>query len=187
VYSKIMCWLTLDRAARLARVLRGRTRADWEIERDEIRAEVLERGFNRRRGAFTGAYGEDVLDAAALHVGLSGLLPPDDPRFLSTVRAIEEELLDGPTVYRYRKDDGLPGREGGFHICAAWLVEAYLLTGRRTEARALFDAWTALAGSTGLLAEQYDPQLGLSLGNHPQAYSHTGLIENACSLSAAEA
>ena len=185
-YSKIMCWVTLDRAARLARVLRGRTRADWEIERDEIRAEILERGFNRRRGAFTGAYGEDALDAAALHVGLSGLLPPDDPRFLSTVRAIEEELLDGPTVYRYRKDDGLPGREGGFHICAAWLVEAYLITGRSAEARALFDAWTALAGSTGLLAEQYDPRLGLSLGNHPQAYSHTGLIENACSLSAAE-
>jgi len=86
-------------------------------------------------------------------------------------------------VYRYLDDDGLPGREGGFFLCASWLVDALWLAGRRADAEALFEDMLALAGPEGLLPEQYDPLLGRTLGNHPQAYSHIGLIENALTLS----
>jgi trehalose-phosphatase len=182
VHSKVMGWQTLDRAAALARTFRGQRRLDWEGERDAIRADVLAHGFSDQIGGFRAAYGGDAVDAATLSVGLSGLLPADDPRFLGTVEAVERTLLRGPTVYRYHHEDGLPGNEGGFHICTAWLVEAYLAVGRRDDARALFERWTACAGPTGLLPEQFDPADGTALGNHPQAYSHTGLIENACSL-----
>ena len=88
--------------------------------------------------------------------------------------ATEAELRSGSTVYRYHHDDGLPGGEGGFHLCAAWLVEAYLLIGRRDDAEALFSQLVAAAGPTGLLSEEYDPVAERSLGNHPQAYSHLG-------------
>ncbi|HET8682814.1 MAG TPA: trehalose-phosphatase, partial [Micromonosporaceae bacterium] len=104
----------------------------------------------------------------------------DDPRFLDTVLKTEAELRSGPVVYRYRWDDGLPGREGGFHICTAWMVEAYLRTGRRADAEELFNLMLDCAGPTGLLPEQYDPLGERGLGNHPQAYSHIGLIR--CAL-----
>ena len=93
------------------------------------------------------------------------------------------ELRSGPIVYRYHWDDGLPGREGGFHICSAWLIEAYLRTGRRSDAEELFDQMIGCAGPTGLLPEQYDPMTERGLGNHPQAYSHLGLINCALLLS----
>jgi trehalose 6-phosphate phosphatase len=97
------------------------------------------------------------LDAATLHIGLSGLLAPDDERFQATVTAIEAELRSGSTVYRYNRDDALPGGEGGFHLCASWLVEAYRGCGRRTEAEELFQQIVDAAGPTGLLPEEYDP------------------------------
>ena len=117
-------------------------------------------------------------------MGLSGLLEPDDPRFAGTVEAVERTLRNGPTVYRYRADDGLPGFEGGFHICASWLVDAYALLGRHEDARQLFEQIAALAGPTGILSEQYGPRTGRALGNVPQAYSHIGIIENALRLAA---
>jgi pentatricopeptide repeat protein len=120
------------------------------------------------------------MDAASLWIGLSGLLPDDDERFLATVLRTEAELRSGPVVYRYRWDDGLPGREGGFHVCSAWMVEAYLRTGRRADAEELFEQMLDCAGPTGLLPEQYDPMAERGLGNHPQAYSHLGLIR--CAL-----
>jgi len=141
---------------------------------------VLERGWHPEVGAYTVAYEHPDMDASSLWIGLSGLLADDDPRFLATVLAIEAELRSGPIVYRYLWDDGLPGREGGFHICSAWLVEAYLRTGRRADAEELFEQMVATAGPTGLLPEQYDPLTERGLGNHPQAYSHIGVI--ACAL-----
>jgi len=102
---------------------------------------------------------------------------------LATVLAVESDLRSGPIVYRYRWDDGLPGREGGFHLCTAWLVEAYLRTGRRADAEELFEQMIDCAGPTGLLPEQYDPMTERGLGNHPQAYSHLGLINCALLLS----
>jgi pentatricopeptide repeat protein len=184
VYSKVMCWLTVDRALQVD-ALRGEPlRPDWVELRDCIHANVLEHGWNEPAGAYSVAYGDEEIDASSLWVGLSGLVPDDDPRFLATVLKVESELRSGAVVYRYRWDDGLPGIEGGFHICTAWLIEAYLRTGRRGDAEELFQQMLETAGPTGLLPEQYDPFTERGLGNHPQAYSHLGLIRCAMVLSA---
>ncbi len=162
------------RWGRDGRIRRGRGCAT------KIADDVLTHGWHAEAcggiGAYTTAYDGLDLDAASLHVGLSGLLDPTDDRFQATVTAIEAELRSGSTVYRYHRDDGLPGVEGGFHLCAAWMVEAYVLSGRRTEAEELFEQMLDAAGPTGLLPEEYDPIAERSLGNHPQAYSHLGLI-----------
>jgi trehalose-phosphatase len=182
VYSRVMCWVTMDRAVKLAERYGREMPSAWPELRDTIAADVLENGWNDEVQAFTTAYDGTDLDAASLFIGLSGLIDPSDERFQSTVTAIEGELRSGSTVYRYRRDDGLPGNEGGFHLCAAWMVEAYLLTGRRTEAEELFQQIVDCSGPTGLLPEQYDPIAERSLGNHPQAYSHLGLIRCAILL-----
>ncbi|MER7015787.1 trehalose-phosphatase [Saccharopolyspora sp. NPDC000359] len=184
VYSKVMCWVTLDRAVKLAAAYGREADPSWEPLRDQIAQDVVKNGWHPDVQAFTTAYEGSDLDAASLHVGLSGLIDPADERFQATVTAIEAELRSGSTVYRYRRDDGLPGDEGGFHLCAAWLIEAYLLIGRRTEAEELFQQIVDTAGPTGLLSEEYDPIAERSLGNHPQAYSHLGLIRCAQLLSA---
>ena len=180
VYSKVMCWQTVDRALRLVRRHGLPEPPEWAPLRAQIADNVLEYGWNDQVGAYTTAYDGTDLDAASLWVGLSGLLADDDPRFLATVLAIEAELRSGPVVYRYRSDDGMPGTEGGFHVCTAWLIESYLRTGRRADAEQLYAQLAACAGPTGLLPEQYDPLAERGLGNHPQAYSHLGLIR--CAL-----
>ncbi len=183
VYSKVMCWVTVDRALTLAADFGRDPGADWETLRAEISEEVKDRGWSDRANSYTAAYDGTDLDAATLYIGLSGLIDPSDPRFAATVTATEAELRSGATVYRYHHDDGLPGGEGGFHLCAAWLIEAYLLIGQRSDAEALFAQLVAAAGPTGLLAEEYDPVAERSLGNHPQAYSHIGLLRCAHLLS----
>ena len=187
VYSKVMCWLTVDRALRLhERCGGGAGREDWVTLRESIRHDVLNQGWNEAAGAFSVAYGDEEIDASSLWVGLAGLVSDDDPRFLATVLRVESALRSGPVVYRYRWDDGLPGSEGGFHICTAWLIEAYLRTGRRGDAEELFQQMIGTAGATGLLPEQFDPMAERGLGNHPQAYSHLGVIRCALALDAAE-
>jgi trehalose 6-phosphate phosphatase len=183
VYSKVMCWLTIDRAVKLAEAYGRETDPTWPDLRDTIANDVLTRGWNAEVRSFTTAYDGTDLDAATLLIGMVGLLDPTDERFHATVTATEAELRSGSTVYRYHRDDGLPGDEGGFHLCAAWMIEAYLLTGRRTEAEDLFAQIVDAAGPTGLLPEEYDPIAERSLGNHPQAYSHLGLIRCAQLLS----
>ena len=180
IYSKVMGWLTIDRALRVCREYDITPGEDWAELRDAIAENVLHHGWHSEVGAYTVAYDHPEIDASSLWIGLSGLLADDDPRFLATVLAVERELRNGPIVYRYRWDDGLPGREGGFHICSAWLVEAYLRTGRRADAEELFEQMIGCAGPTGLLPEQYDEMTERGLGNHPQAYSHLGLIN--CAL-----
>nr|WP_206039898.1 trehalose-phosphatase [Rhodococcus sp. HNM0563] len=184
VYSKVMGWLTVDRALTLADTFSRPAGEGWESLRDEIAEEVLEKGWNEDVRSYTAAYDGTDLDAATLFIGLTGLIDPTDERFRETVRATEAELRSGSTVYRYRHEDGLPGVEGGFHLCAAWLVEAYLLIGQRNDAEALFAQLVAAAGPTGLLSEEYDPVAERSLGNHPQAYSHIGLLRCAQLLAA---
>ena len=171
-----MCWLAIDRAVRMGQAHGFGVDPSWPALRDAIAADVIEKGWDYQVQSFTAAYGGTDLDAASLQVGLSGLLDPADDRFQATVTAVEAGLRSGCTVYRYRRDDGLPGSEGGFHLCTAWLIEAYLLTGRRTDAEELFGQFASTAGPTGLLPEEYDPVAERSLGNHPQAYSHVGLI-----------
>jgi trehalose-phosphatase len=182
VYSKVMCWLTVDRALQVQARRGEAERTDWVELRERIRDNVLEHGWNDAVGAYSVAYGDDEVDASSLWIGLSGLVPDDDPRFLATVLKIEAELRSGAVVYRYRWDDGLPGSEGGFHICTAWLIEAYVRTGRLGDAEELFQQMLETAGPTGLLSEQYDPFAERGLGNHPQAYSHLGLIRCATVL-----
>ncbi|MFB9239510.1 trehalose-phosphatase [Plantactinospora siamensis] len=180
VFSKVMCWMTVDRALQMVRRHGAGDRPEWAELRDRIGQNVLEYGWHPDSEAYSVAYGHEEMDASSLWIGLSGLLPDDDPRFLSTVLKIEADLRSGPVVYRYHWDDGLPGREGGFHVCTAWLIEAYLRTGRRSDAEELFRQMLDTAGPTGLLPEQYDPLAERGLGNHPQAYSHLGLIR--CAL-----
>lgn len=183
VHSKTMCWLALDRAARLAEQFVGVRRESWETLRDQIKADVLARGYNESKRAFVAAYDHPELDAAALSVGLTGLVPADDPRFVSTVDAVSKSLVDGGSVYRYRYDDELPGPEGGFHLCTGWLIESLAMIGRHDEARRLFENLCAAAGPTGLLAEEWCPREHISLGNFPQAYSHAAIINGAVALS----
>jgi trehalose-phosphatase len=181
-YSKAMCWLALDRAVDIAVGFRGRVDPEWEALRDQIRDDVLDRGWDDRVDAFITAYDTSDLDASVLAVGLYGLVEPDDPRYVSTVEAVEHALRAGPTVHRYRSDDGLPGRDGGFHLMASWLVDAYLLVGRRNDALELFGRLVELVGPTGFLSQEYDPVNHRALGNYPQTYSHVGLINNALNL-----
>ncbi len=183
VYSKVMCWLAVDRGIRIAESTGRSVVGGWPALRKAIEEEILELGWSDVSQSFTVAYGETDLDASALWIGLSGLLDVHDPRFTATVAAIERDLCHGPIVYRYRLNDGLPGNEGGFLVCTTWLIEAYVRMGRLRDARDLFTRYCALAGPTGLLSEQYDPGTGLMLGNHPQAYSHLGLINAAVAIS----
>jgi trehalose-phosphatase len=180
IYSKVMGWLTVDRALRVAERYNLTINPEWVALRQKIAEDVLTRGWHEEAGAYTVAYDHQEIDASSLWIGLSGLLADDDPRFLATVLAVESDLRSGPIVYRYHWDDGLPGKEGGFHLCSAWLIEAYLRTGRRADAEELFEQMVDCAGPTGLLPEQYDPMTERGLGNHPQAYSHLGLVN--CAL-----
>jgi GH15 family glucan-1,4-alpha-glucosidase len=177
-----MCWLTVDRAIAIADQFLDREPSAWVELRDQIADDVLSRGWKSAVGSFTSAYDGDDLDASVLSVGLSGLVAPDDERFVSTVAILERELRSGPVVYRYLDDDGLPGREGGFNLMTSWLIDALALTGRREAAEGLFKELCRLAGATGLMTEQFDPERGQALGNVPQAYSHVGLINNALNL-----
>ncbi len=185
VHSKVMCWVAVDRAIRLAARYGRDADPAWPALRNVIARDVLENGWKEEVKAFTTAYDGTDLDAASLHIGLTGLVDPGDERFQATVGAVEAELRYGPTVYRYRRDDALPGAEGGFHLCTTWLIEAYLLTGRRGDAEELFAHYVDAVGPTGLLPEEFDPIAERSLGNHPQAYSHLGLIRCAQLLDAA--
>ncbi len=182
VHSKVMCFHTVNRALVVHDCVIGRSNPAWGALREAIRADVVASGFNAEMSAFTGTYGGRWLDAAALSVGLTGLLDARDPRFVATTDAVNSHLRSGAAVYRYRFDDGLPGREGGFHLCTGWLIESLALTGRVDEARALFDLMVRAIGPTGVMAEQADPEWDMPLGNAPQAYSHLALINAALVL-----
>ncbi|MEU1282100.1 glycoside hydrolase family 15 protein [Streptomyces sp. NPDC005805] len=188
VHSKVMTWVAADRAVRTLendRSLHGEVER-WRAMRDEIHREVCEKGFDPERNTFTQYYGSRELDAATLLIPHSGFLPPDDPRVLGTIKAVQEELSDGPLVRRYSTAagsvDGLPGGEGTFLACSFWLTDALCMTGRHEEARELFEQLLALRNDVGLLSEEYDPVAGRLLGNFPQAFSHIGLVNTALAL-----
>jgi GH15 family glucan-1,4-alpha-glucosidase len=187
VHSKVMAWVALDRAVRLARArsLPGDV-ARWSSVRDEIRADVLQKGWSSSRGAFVRAYGDDALDASILQLPLVGFLPADDPRMASTIRAIERGL-SSPEGFVWRNEmHGPMGSEGTFVACTFWLVENLTLLGETKKARALFDRACACASDLGLLGEEVEPSTGAPLGNYPQAFSHLGHILAAVRLADAE-
>ena len=187
-HSKVMAWVAADRAVKaVERFGLPGPRDRWAALRDTIHADVCARGYDADRQTFTQAYDRPGLDAALLLIPQVGFLPPDDPRVLGTVAAIERELCDGGLVHRYAVDravDGLGGTEGAFLACTFWLADAYALTGRRDEAVATFERLLDLRNDVGLLSEQYDPATRRQLGNFPQAFSHVPLVNSAQNLSA---
>jgi GH15 family glucan-1,4-alpha-glucosidase len=183
-FSKLMCWLTLDRGVKLAENEGWQDTVDrWSQTRDEIRASILEHGWNEEVGAFTMTYNSSVLDASLLSLPRSGFLPPSDGRVRSTIMRIKNDLARGALVYRYRIDDSLPGDEGAFLLCSFWLVEALAMIGELDEAVERFETLLSYASSHHLLSEEVDPATGTALGNYPQAFSHIGLINCALILS----
>jgi GH15 family glucan-1,4-alpha-glucosidase len=185
LYSKLMNWVALDRAARFAGPLGASPdRADrWARERDVIRDAILTEGWSDSAGAYTQAFGRDDLDASALMMPMVGFLPATDPRMRATIEAIADRLTDDRGfVYRYLSEDGLPGGEGTFGICTFWLAECLARAGERDRAAALFDLMAGCANDVGLLAEEVDPASGELLGNYPQAFTHIGLIHAALAL-----
>jgi len=188
LYSKLMCWVALDRAIALAGQLSAEDRVDgWASARDEIRAAIAERGWNQRAGAFTQAFGSEDLDASALMLVIAGFLPGDDPRMKATIDAIAQRLTDKRgLVYRYRAPDGLAGEEGAFLLCTFWLAQAQALAGQVEAATATFERAVAAINDVGLLAEEVDPASSQMIGNFPQAFSHIGLINAAWAITQAQ-
>lgn len=182
-YSKIMAWVAFDRAIKSA-VEFGMEGPvdDWNAVRDAIHAEVCRRGYDEDRKSFVQVYGEPQLDASLLLIPAVGFLPPDDPRVISTVNAIERELVADGFVRRYdtrATSDGLPPGEGMFLACSFWLADAYQLIGRAADAKALFERLLSLRNDVGLLSEEYDVSKRRLVGNFPQAFSHIALVNTA--------
>lgn len=189
-HSKLMAWLAIDRALRIAATHRTPTRqlARWQTQRAAIAADVTTRGFNPELGSYTRTYGSTDLDAALLVLPLLGLEPPGSPRIRGTIDAITQQLsASGPLLYRYPPGhDGLPGTEGAFLPCSFWLVQALAVTGRADDARERFAALCGLASPLGLYAEEMDPATHRHLGNYPQALTHAALLQAALSLGDAQ-
>ena len=182
VSSKLMCWVAMDRAAKLADI-RGDDdlTAKWQETADEIKADILEHGVDKR-GVLRQHYSTDALDASTLLAAIFGFLPSDDERLRASVLAIADELTENGFVLRYRTDetdDGLSGKEGTFLICSFWLVSALAIIGEMQRALDLMDRLTRVASPLGLYAEEFDVDTGRHLGNFPQAFSHLALVEAA--------
>ena len=208
-HSKVMAWVAFDRLARAPEVAGkddGRPdghsvgaqsvdepeadaerawRARCRATADRIHAEVCREGYNADLGCFVQSYGSRELDASLLQLVLTGFLPPDDPRIVRTVDAIESTLMCDGFVQRYASEsgtDGLPPGEGTFLVCSFWLADVYVMMGRRDDALALFERLVDLCNDVGLLAEQWEPKAKRMLGNFPQAFSHIGIINTALNL-----
>jgi GH15 family glucan-1,4-alpha-glucosidase len=189
-HSKIMAWVAFDRVIKDAE--RDNLEAPlerWRRVRDEIHAEVCERGFDAHRNTFVQSYESPHLDASLLLIPQVGFLPADDPRMLGTIAAIERELLVEGLVLRYSTEtgvDALPAGEGAFLPCSFWLADCYALSGRREQGEALFERLLTLRNDVGLFAEEYDPRARRMLGNFPQALTHMALVNTARLLSTPE-
>jgi GH15 family glucan-1,4-alpha-glucosidase len=188
VSSKLMCWVGLDRASRLA-AIRGDPdlESEWASTADEIKSDILEHGV--RDGVLRQHYETDALDASTLLAALFGFLPGDDERMRKSVEAVADDLTEEGFVLRYRTgelDDGLTGKEGSFLICSFWLVSALAIVGKWQRARDLMERLLRIASPLGLYAEEFDGGTGRHLGNFPQAFSHLALIEAGARLILAE-
>jgi GH15 family glucan-1,4-alpha-glucosidase len=188
VSSKLMCWVALDRASKLAG-LRGDTKLEstWRATADEIKADILDHGL--RDGVLRQHYDTEALDASTLLAAIFGFLPDDDERLRKSVEAIADDLTEDGFVLRYRTgetDDGLSGKEGSFLICSFWLVSALAIVGEEQPARDLMEKLLGVASPLGLFAEEFDTSTGRHLGNFPQAFSHLALIEAAARIIVAE-
>jgi GH15 family glucan-1,4-alpha-glucosidase len=182
----VMAWVAADRMIDAVETSGLSGPVDrWRTMRDTIKNEVLDKGYDVKRGTFVAAYGSRSLDASLLLLGRVGFLPHTDSRILGTVAAIQRELLEQGFVMRYRTDggeDGLPAGEGVFLACSFWLVDALHAGGRKREAVELFERLLELRNDVGLLSEEWDPVTKRQLGNTPQAFSHFPLVMSALQL-----
>ena len=185
VSSKLMGWVALDRASKLAGIRGDNDLATtWQATADEIKEDILAHGVDKR-GVLRQHYDTDALDASTLLAAIFGFLPPDDKRLRASVLAIADELTENGFVLRYRTDetdDGLSGKEGTFLICSFWLVSALAIIGEEQRARDLMERLLRVASPLGLFAEEFDVDTGRHLGNFPQAFSHLALIEAAARI-----
>ena len=185
-HSRLMAWVAYDRGVKAVEDFGLSGPVDhWRAVREEIRDDILSNGWSEERGSFVQYYGGEALDASLLLIPSVGFLPPDDARVIATVEAIQQDLVEGGLVLRYRPEDtpdGLRGGEGTFIVCSFWLVDALTMMGRLDEAEALFEHLLSLRNDLGLLAEEYDPGAQRQLGNFPQAFSHVGLVNAANNL-----
>ncbi|MEZ5328281.1 MAG: glycoside hydrolase family 15 protein [Verrucomicrobiales bacterium] len=178
VFSKVLCWVAIDRAIRIACLLEKNDWAERHVPLlEDIYMDICEQGWNESIGAFTQAYGSTELDAANLLMAEYGFLEHDDPRFISTVDLTLQELCRDGLMYRYKNDGN-----SAFTVCSFWMVKALSVTGRRKEAREMFDSLLAAANPHGLYGEDLDFTTRRQLGNFPQAYSHLALIDCALEL-----
>ena len=186
-YSKVSAWTAVDRAIKYAEGTGADVPLDrWRALRDEIHADVLAKGYDAERNTFVQYYGGKGLDASLLLIPISGFLPPNDPRVLGTIDAIQAEICEGPFVWRYSTDegvDGLAGSEGAFLICSFWLVSALALAGRVEAAEKNLEQLMGLQNDVGLLSEEHDPANQRALGNFPQAFSHIGMLHSIFAIS----
>jgi GH15 family glucan-1,4-alpha-glucosidase len=186
-HSKVMAWVALDRAIKHHREFgRDGDVTRWKKNREMIHREVLKKGFDKKLNSFVQSYGSKQLDASCLLIPVVGFLPPDDPRVIGTVEAIEKRLMKNGFVERYdttKTDDGLSGGEGAFLACSFWMVTSLWLMGRKADAKAMFERLLALRNDVGLLSEEYDPVGKRMVGNFPQALSHIALLHSAFAMS----
>ncbi len=188
VYSKLMCWVALDRAIRLFDGVSDSERvARWSVVRAEVRESILHRGWNEGVGSYTQAFDSDELDASVLMLAITGFLSATDPRMLATIECVAVGLA-APCglLRRYTGADGVGGTESTFALCTYWLVECLALAGEVDRATQLFERVTAYANDVGLLSEEVDPIEGELLANFPQAFSHVGLVNAAWAISLAQ-
>jgi GH15 family glucan-1,4-alpha-glucosidase len=189
-HSKMMAWVAADRAVKCIEKFDSEGPLEkWRGLRDQIREDVLKNGFNQKRNAFVQYYGSDHLDAALLLMPLVGFIKASDPRMVSTIEAIERELMQDGLLRRYQTEhvvDGLPPGEGAFLACTFWYADNLVMLGRDEEARETFERLLSLRNDVGLLAEEYDSVEKRMLGNFPQAFSHVALINTAHNLSLAK-
>ncbi|MGB5646014.1 glycoside hydrolase family 15 protein [Muriicola sp.] len=183
-FSKVLCWVAIDRAIKVARIFRKTRKIEkWSLLEQTIKKDIMDNAWNEEAGAFTQSYGSPNLDAAVLLMESYGFIPARDPKFISTVKAIERELSNDGLLYRYKNEDdfGLPS--SSFTICTFWFINSLFKIGEEEKAMALFDRLLSYSNHLGLFSEDIDFKTKRLLGNFPQAYSHLALIECAINFS----
>ena len=188
VYSKLMCWVAVDRGIKIAEMMEiDEDLGSWLIERDKIKEAIIERGFNKRLNSFTQSFDGDTLDSTSLLIPVMELLPIDDPMVQGTIeKTLSDLTTEDGLVYRYNGEDGLSGREGTFILCSFWLVDVLAMSGRVEEAEKVFLSVLEHISPLGIFSEEIDPVSKNFLGNYPQAFSHIGLINSALYLGRAK-
>ncbi len=184
VFSKLLCWVAVDRAIKIGEVLRmGINDTEWKALRDEIYQDIYTNGWNEEKQAYTQSYGSLDLDASTLLMQSYGFIEADDPRFISTVQATEAELCEDGLMYRYKNSDDFGKPTSSFTICTFWLIDSLYKIGEKKKAKKMFDQLLSYSNHLGLFSEDIDFKTKRLLGNFPQAYSHLALIETAANFS----